>query len=112
MAAFYNFLEMVRLFIKVGYDKDKADDTGATPLYMAAQEGHFMVVQHLVEPPLYIQGAGMAALRSHTNYYYKAGADGRQGHTMPTPCCNWKRFQTYLPACRSPGLDVVKVDTG
>ena len=32
-----------------GADKDKARDTGASPLYIAAEQGHLAVVQYLLE---------------------------------------------------------------
>ena len=40
---------MVQCLLDHGADKDKAWETGATPLYMAAEKGHFDVVKCLVE---------------------------------------------------------------
>jgi ankyrin repeat protein len=34
---------------EVGADKDRAENSGATPLYVAAYSGHLDVVRHLVE---------------------------------------------------------------
>ena len=36
-------------FREVGADKDQTLNSGATPLYIAAQNGHLDVVRHLVE---------------------------------------------------------------
>jgi len=40
---------MVRCLAEQGADKDKATDSGATPLFVAAYEGHFTVVRYLAE---------------------------------------------------------------
>ena len=39
----------LQLLIEAGADKDQAANDGATPLFMAAHEGHLDVVRHLVE---------------------------------------------------------------
>ena len=44
-AAFYGHLEVCRLLVKGGAQLDKAsNDTGATPLAAAAQNGHYRQV--------------------------------------------------------------------
>ena len=43
------FLRLVKYLVEQGADKDKADHQGWTPLLVAAQEDHIMVVQCLVE---------------------------------------------------------------
>jgi hypothetical protein len=48
-AAYYNRLEMVQLFVKIGHDKDAVNAEDSSPLWLAAQEGHVIVVQYLVE---------------------------------------------------------------
>ena len=40
---------MLRALIEAGADVNKAMDNGATPLYMAAQNGHEAVVRALIE---------------------------------------------------------------
>ena len=49
IACEYDHLEVVRLLVDAGADKDKADDDGRTPLWMASQNGHLEVVRVLVD---------------------------------------------------------------
>jgi ankyrin repeat protein len=42
-------VEIVRLLLEVGGDKDKADNAGRTPLYMASNYGHLEIVRLLLE---------------------------------------------------------------
>ena len=48
-AASCNRLELVQLFVNMGHDKDAQNQRGSSPLIMAVQQGHFPVVQYLVE---------------------------------------------------------------
>ena len=47
-------LELVRLLVEQGADKDKADRVGCTPLFWGCDRGHIDVVKYLVE-----QGASL-----------------------------------------------------
>ena len=49
LAAYDNHLELVELFARSGHDKELGDRTGASPLFVAAQEGQVAVVQYLAE---------------------------------------------------------------
>ena len=49
IASLEGHLEVVRLLIEAGADKDKANDDGTTPLYVASINGHLEVVRLLVE---------------------------------------------------------------
>jgi ankyrin repeat protein len=40
---------VVQHLVQQGADKNKANNNGATPLYVAAEEGHLAVVLFLVE---------------------------------------------------------------
>ena len=41
------YIKVVQFLCEAGADKDKGDQTGATPLFRAAQNGHLEVVQFL-----------------------------------------------------------------
>ena len=41
-------LDVVRHLVEVGADKDQAENSGETPLFIAAQNGQLEVVRHLV----------------------------------------------------------------
>ena len=65
-----------------GANKDKANDKGATPLYVAARNGHLLVVQYLVE-----QGVDVNKVTTDTNSRYTPlHAAVRQGHIDVAIC--------------------------
>ena len=45
----YGHLEVVRLLVDAGADKDKVNKFGSTPLYVASDYGHLEIVRLLVE---------------------------------------------------------------
>ena len=51
----------MRALIEAGADVNKAMDDGATPLYVAAQEGHEAVVRALIEAGADVNKAWMTA---------------------------------------------------
>ena len=49
MASQNGHLEVVRLLLEASADKDKAAESGATPLIMASQQGHLETARLLLE---------------------------------------------------------------
>jgi ankyrin repeat protein len=61
--------------VQQGADKDKADEEGCTPLFMAAQQGHLAVAQYLVQ-----QGVDKdKAWDNGATPFFKAAQNGHLG---------------------------------
>jgi ankyrin repeat protein len=105
-------IEVARLLVEAGADKDKVSTDGSTPLYVACEQGHIEVVQLLVEAgsdtekaladgctPLYV-----ACECGHTKVaqlLVEAGADKEKASTSG--------YTPLLVTCHNGYVDVVRL---
>jgi ankyrin repeat protein len=111
----------VRALIQAGADISKAMDIGATPLFIATQKGHEVVVRALIQAGADISKAMdtgvmplfIAAQKGHevvVRALIQAGADpGRRGHQQGD---GYRRDATVCHRSKWPRDDGVDADQG